>query len=453
VRASILRQALVTIAVLVAIGIALTWLGGGSDGATRQLGWAVALAVGIAAFNTWQKLSKIKHGFVAAANPDFSLAAVDPAQWPGIDWKSLDDYAIQLEARGYRRLGDFSLNRHPPFARGMARYLADASQTQIVELQQFERIADPPAGSGADLFEVRVAVSSVVAGRIRVMVSDRPIRPVNYMIRDPNAVYASYPGKSLLELVELHRRLCDFVVGRTGQPVDSGYTLERYVLLSRERQRDLRDRLRAANPWTLLGEHDRFVENPVTSYSPGEPELKAVKPRAWESLEPGGASKPTLLASAPPAARAPDALRLRMVSGAHWFYWIAGLSAVNAVSSAMGSNWGFVVSLGASEVLTVAAHAFAGKSPVAVTVAWALNFAVIGLFVLLGWLASRPSVAAFAIGIALFALDTVIFLLAADWIGVAFHGLALYFLAKGLAAAREMKRVARAGAPSPAAVA
>jgi len=449
-RAAILRQALVTVAALVAIGIALTWIGGG--GATRQLGWAAALAVGIAAFTTWQKLVKIRKGFVASTNPDFALVPVDAREWPGIDWKALDDYAIQLEARGYTRLGDFSLNRNPPFARGMARYMADAAQTQIVELQQFERVAAPPAGSGPDLFEVRVALTSVVGGRIRVMVSDRALRPVSYMIRDPNAVYAAYPGKSLLELVELHRRLCDFVTARTGLPLDSGYTIERYVLLSRERQRALHDRLEATSAWTLLGEHDRFVAQPVSSYSPGEAQLKAMKPRGWDALE-SSARTPTVVAAAAPASQAPDALRARMASGAHWFYWIAGLSAVNAVSSALGSNWGFVVSLGASEVLGVAAHAFAGKSAVAVGVAWVLNAAVIGLFVLLGWLASRPSVAAFSIGIALFALDTAIFLLAGDWIGVAFHALALYFLAKGFAAAREMKRFARAAAPAPAAAA
>ena len=69
---------------------------------------------------------------------------------------------------------------------------------------------------------------------------------------------------------------------------------------------------------------------------------------------------------------------------------------------------------------------------------------------LLGWLAQRPSIAAFLFGIALFALDTVIFVLARDWIGVAFHGLALYFLWKGFTAAREMKRLVAVADPAPA---
>ena len=445
-RASIVRQALVTIAVLVAIGIALTWVGGGRDIATAQIGWAIALAVGIALFTTWQRLRTIKSGFVAATNPEFSLVPVDPAQWPGIDWKALDDYAVQLEARGYRRLGDFSLDRQPKHARGMARYLSDPAETCIVELQQFERAAAPPPGSSPEVFEVRVAIGSLVGGVVRVMVSDRTIGPVNYMIRDRSMVYASYPGKSLLELVELHRRLCEFVAGRTGLAVDSGFTIERYVWLSRERARQRRARLEATPTWTLLGDFDRFVANPVAGYSMSEPDLKAVKARSWDAIEAGSPKPPVVSASVAP--QAPDALRAQMASGAHWFYWIAGLSAVNAVSSALGSNWGFIVSLGVSELLSVAAHAFAGKSSIAVAVAWALNAAAIGLFVLLGWLAQRPSIAAFIFGIALFALDTAIFVLAKDWIGVAFHGLALYFLVKGLAAAREMKRLAAVAAPA-----
>ncbi|HSS26947.1 MAG TPA: hypothetical protein VLL50_03275, partial [Usitatibacter sp.] len=383
-RASIVRQFLATVAVLVAIGVALTWMTGGGIAAVPQLGWAVVLAVGIAAFTAWQKLSKIKGGFVAATNPQSSIVAVDRAGWPSIDWKSLDDYAIQLEARGYRRLGDFSLDRHPGHARGMARYLADGAGTQIVELQQFERIGAQPQGSGPDLFEVRVAISSIVAGCIRVMVSDRALRAVNYVIRDRNAVYAAYPGKQLLELVDLHRRLCDLVTARTGRPVDAGYTLERYVLLSRERSRLLRERLESTSAWTILGEIDRFNADPVAAYSMGEAQLKAVKARSWEEIDGQATSKPAIL-SAPPrqeAAAAPspaaDALRSRMVSGAHWFYWIAGLSAVNAVSSAMGSAWGFVVSLGASEILGVAAKAMAGKSSLGVAIAWSLNAAVIG---------------------------------------------------------------------------
>ena len=69
-----------------------------------------------------------------------------------------------------------------------------------------------------------------------------------------------------------------------------------------------------------------------------------------------------------------------------------------------------------------------------------LSLGTIAFFALLGWLARKPSIAAFWIGIVLFGLDTLIFLIAGDWVGVAFHALALFFLWSGLRAAREMKR-------------
>jgi hypothetical protein len=70
---------------------------------------------------------------------------------------------------------------------------------------------------------------------------------------------------------------------------------------------------------------------------------------------------------------------------------------------------------------------------------WLSAFASIAFFAACGWLARRPSVIAFGGGIAIFALDSAIFLLAHDWIGLGFHGLALYFLWSGLSAAREAR--------------
>ncbi|HEX3061740.1 MAG TPA: hypothetical protein VHP55_03690 [Usitatibacter sp.] len=449
-RASIVRQALATVVVLVAIGMALTWVGGGRDLATGQLGWAVVLAVGIAAATAWQRLAKVKRGFVAATNPDFALVPVDPRQWPRIDWRALDDLAVQLESHGYRRLGDFTTNRQPGPARGMARFLGDPEETQVVELQQFERTGAARRPDD-ELVKVHVAIGSVLGGRAKAMVSDRPIQPASYLIRNENAALASYPGKSALELTELQRRLAAQLAGKSGLPVDTGYTLERYVLLERERQRELRARLERRGAWEMLGEYERFAANPLAAYAPREEHLKALRPRPWSALESGDAAPAIGKPAAPAAAHAvPDVLRARMASGAQWFYWIAALSAANALSAAFGSRWGFVIGLGISQALNVAA----GMTATAVghAIVWSLNAASIAVFALLGWLAQRPSIAAFSIGITLFALDTLIFLLARDWIGVAFHALALYFLWKGLAAAREMKRLASAADPAPAPV-
>ena len=77
-----------------------------------------------------------------------------------------------------------------------------------------------------------------------------------------------------------------------------------------------------------------------------------------------------------------------------------------------------------------------------VALLWVFAFAAIGFIAACGYFARRPSIIAFWAGIVVFALDTLIFLAASDWIGVAFHFLALYFLWSGLAAARELKKMA-----------
>src|SRR5258707_1098237 len=213
-RALILRQAAVLAIVLVAVGLVLTSLSSGLEGATHQIGWALALSAGIAAFTAWQTAAKARRGFIASVNPGFQLESVARDAWPGVDWQALDDYSAQPDARGSRNLGEFPFNQPPTAARGMARFFADADGTRIVEIQHFERLAPTPL-MGDEHFTVHFNVSSTIGGRIRVMVSDRPAHPAFFLLRSAAGVHASHPAQPLLELIELHRRLCDFVAERT----------------------------------------------------------------------------------------------------------------------------------------------------------------------------------------------------------------------------------------------
>lgn len=43
-------------------------------------------------------------------------------------------------------------------------------------------------------------------------------------------------------------------------------------------------------------------------------------------------------------------LEQRMKSGANWFYWIAALSLVTSIISLAGGDWGFLVSLGVTQL-------------------------------------------------------------------------------------------------------
>ena len=128
------------------------------------------------------------------------------------------------------------------------------------------------------------------------------------------------------------------------------------------------------------------------------------------------------------------AVMARLASGANWFYWIAALSLINAISHSMGSTWGFALGLGLTQIVTALMSPEGSGMPV--VVGWLLIAMAVGVFAFFGWYSRRPSLPVFIIGLVLFALDTAIFIFAADWLGVGLHVLALYFLWQGFVAAR-----------------
>jgi len=114
-----------------------------------------------------------------------------------------------------------------------------------------------------------------------------------------------------------------------------------------------------------------------------------------------------------------------VVKSAKVFWLIAGLSLVNAVLLHSGTNVQFVVGLG---MTTLAGVLFAGN----LAVAFAVEAVLIGFYVLMGVQAGKARTWAFVLGMVVYALDAVIFLLAKDWLPVALHALFLYYLFKGL---------------------
>ena len=57
----------------------------------------------------------------------------------------------------------------------------------------------------------------------------------------------------------MQARLLEFVSERTGKPVDSGFTLERYVGLERERFADVKDRVAKTSAWDFVTAWDKFA--------------------------------------------------------------------------------------------------------------------------------------------------------------------------------------------------
>ena len=116
-----------------------------------------------------------------------------------------------------------------------------------------------------------------------------------------------------------------------------------------------------------------------------------------------------------------------VVSGARWFWWVAGLSLVNTVLLYAGADISFVVGLG----ITTLASVFFSLPMALLVIAITL-----GLYFYIGLEAQKGQAMAFYMGLAIYVFDALIFVYFQDWMSVAFHGLAIYFIVKGLIALR-----------------
>lgn len=147
---------------------------------------------------------------------------------------------------------------------------------------------------------------------------------------------------------------------------------------------------------------------------------------------------PSFAANTPntsPVAMADPATFARLKSGASWFYWIAGLSLINSISAFSGSTWRFIVGLGVTQAFDGLAVEFGGAGKAIVLL---LDLLAAGIFILFGVFATKRHQWAFIVGMILFGLDGLIFLLVQDWLGVGFHVFVLYCLFRGLKACREL---------------
>jgi hypothetical protein len=140
-------------------------------------------------------------------------------------------------------------------------------------------------------------------------------------------------------------------------------------------------------------------------------------------------------------------LRQRSLTGANWFYWVAGLSVVNSLLMNLGPKIYFVVGLGMTLVVDVICAGIGKANPnlATLTKIIALGFAVLVALIVcgFGWLARRHYLVPFAIGMFLYLLDGLIFLYFRSWLSVAFHAFALYSMWLGFTASRELRRIER----------
>ena len=106
---------------------------------------------------------------------------------------------------------------------------------------------------------------------------------------------------------------------------------------------------------------------------------------------------------------------------------------MNVVLFYSGSNTSFVVGLAMTTFATVA---FAGNLPVAIGLAGL----TIAFYLVVGLYAQQHKLWAFYLGLAIYFLDGLIYASFQDWMSVAFHGLAAFFIFKGITRVRQLNR-------------
>lgn len=124
-----------------------------------------------------------------------------------------------------------------------------------------------------------------------------------------------------------------------------------------------------------------------------------------------------------------------MKSAASWFTWIGGLSVINSALTSGGKQFSFTFGLGVSQI----GDAFmASNSPGMHTLGFFISFGFSGLFILFGWLA-RHWEPAFLIGVVIYGLDSILFLVAQDWVGFGFHVFASVLIISGYRTYRQLR--------------
>ena len=134
-------------------------------------------------------------------------------------------------------------------------------------------------------------------------------------------------------------------------------------------------------------------------------------------------SQPPVLQASGKDANKPNVLPI-VLSSAHWFWWIAGLSFVNSIISKAEGGTSFIIGLSFTQITDIILKDHIGIS-------FLVDVLILGVFIGLGFWARRGSLSAFIIGGAIYSIDAFIYLYFEDWFPAAFHAYILFCLFKG----------------------
>ncbi len=131
----------------------------------------------------------------------------------------------------------------------------------------------------------------------------------------------------------------------------------------------------------------------------------------------------------------------QIISGARWFWWIAGLSLINTIVAHTGGTMSFVMGLG----FTLIADAFFQQYKV---IAFAIDLCFLGFFFAVGWFGTKGRLWAFILGIVVYVLDSCIYLYFQDWLPLGFHALALFYIIRATGLLRTAVKAAKETSPA-----
>jgi hypothetical protein len=139
------------------------------------------------------------------------------------------------------------------------------------------------------------------------------------------------------------------------------------------------------------------------------------------------------------------ALKQQGDSGANWFYWVAALSLVNTIIAHSGGDRHFIVGLSFTAIVDAIAQEVGKQEPDTATIATAIAIGfscfVTLVAVLFGWLSRKRWLAMFGVGMAIYVLDGLLYLLLGDILSAGFHGYALWSMASGFRAYRKLSKL------------
>lgn len=181
------------------------------------------------------------------------------------------------------------------------------------------------------------------------------------------------------------------------------------------------------------------------------PESHGPSAQAPKAASPDATNPASILNSSLQVEMSEQARRSQL--GANWFFWIAGLSLINSVAALMNGRWSFLAGLGVTQFIDGLAVALSPKlGSVATIIALVMDLTAAGVIVLFGVMARQKHTWAFVLGLVLYVLDGLLFLIVQDWFALAFHAYASYCIFRGLTANKrltELQLEAGSIAPKP----